>query len=179
MEMFTEISSLVLDVAFPYVVLYTWPKMLNDWPGVQPAPNSGWPELTSEKNTRPRITTKPTKKNPLLPFIYRHFCFLRVFKFFFIAVAEAYLSERRKKYKNRRKSHLPMAFGALTALAKKLGEFNSQVMLSVVYVLGVGLTSALAKLFRKKFLPLDQKTQSSYWIEHKEEGSMKSFKRSF
>jgi cytochrome c biogenesis protein CcdA len=72
-----------------------------------------------------------------------------------------------------------MVFGALTALAKKLGEFNSQVMLSVVYVLGVGLTSFVAKIFRKKFLPLDQKTQSSYWIEHKEEESMKSFKRSF
>ena len=62
-------------------------------------------------------------------------------------------------------------------IGKTDGEFNSKVLLSVVYILGLGPTSLIAKIFRKKFLELKtEPDKDTYWIERKKEIE---FKRSF
>ena len=40
----------------------------------------------------------------------------------------------------------------------------NSILLSLVYIIGVGLTSLFAKLFRKKFLEL-KKRRGTYWSE--------------
>ncbi|MAG15645.1 hypothetical protein CMO88_01135 [Candidatus Woesearchaeota archaeon] len=64
-------------------------------------------------------------------------------------------------------------------VGKKIGEFNSRVLLSVVYILGIGFSALIAKTFRKHFLELKlEPEKESYWAERKEI-SLEDFKRSF
>jgi hypothetical protein len=37
------------------------------------------------------------------------------------------------------------------------------LLLTVVYIIGVGITSIIAKLFRKQFLEMKLKKEGSYW----------------
>ena len=39
------------------------------------------------------------------------------------------------------------------------------VLLFFVYLMGIGLTSIVAKIFHKHFLDLDNKNQKSYWTQ--------------
>ncbi len=48
--------------------------------------------------------------------------------------------------------------------AKSIAVFVNSVLLSVVYFLGVGITTVLAKLFKKKFLKTKlDKESDTYW----------------
>lgn len=49
-------------------------------------------------------------------------------------------------------------------LSKLLGLVVSSILLSVVYLIGFGLTSIIAKLIGKHFLPLGK--ESSNWVDH-------------
>jgi len=39
------------------------------------------------------------------------------------------------------------------------------ILLSFVYLIGVGLTSVIAKMFKKRFLHLKKSKKDSYWID--------------
>jgi len=52
---------------------------------------------------------------------------------------------------------------------KEFGETISAIvnfmLLTIVYIIGVGLTSIFAKLFRKKFINLKKGNKNSYWVD--------------
>jgi Fe2+ transport system protein B len=59
-----------------------------------------------------------------------------------------------------------------------IGIIVSSVSLFVVYVLGVGLTAVIAKIFRKKFL--DNEKKESYWSDlNLKKKEMKEYFRQF
>jgi len=66
-------------------------------------------------------------------------------------------------------------------VGKKIGEFNSKVLLTIVYILGIGSAAILAKIFRKHFLELKlEPEKESYWAESKKEKNIpENFRRSF
>jgi hypothetical protein len=41
------------------------------------------------------------------------------------------------------------------------------ILLSIVYLFGVGPTSIIGKLFRKRFLELKRDSKETYWIENR------------
>ena len=68
----------------------------------------------------------------------------------------------------------------LAKFGRKVGEFNSRVLLTVVYILGIGIAAVLAKIFRKHFLELKVNPEKeSYWTDRKEKITPEQFKRSF
>ena len=52
--------------------------------------------------------------------------------------------------------------------AFKVTDVINFILLFFVYYLGVGLTSIIAKVFRKHFLDLNFKDKNSYWVRHKQ-----------
>jgi len=50
---------------------------------------------------------------------------------------------------------------------KAVSKVINFVLLTVVYFIGVGFTSLLAKAFRKKFLLLEKPESDTYWIDNK------------
>ena len=71
-------------------------------------------------------------------------------------------------------------FTPLARFGRKVGEFNSRVLLSVVYIIGLGSAAVLAKIFRKHFLDLKvEPEKESYWTDRKEKITLEDFKRSF
>lgn len=61
-------------------------------------------------------------------------------------------------------------FNAIKRILQPVGKIISTIvnfiLLSIVYLVGVGLTSIIAKLFGNHFLDLKPK-KASNWIEHK------------
>ena len=55
----------------------------------------------------------------------------------------------------------------------------NSILLSIVYLVGVGITSIIAKLFRKKFLELQLKKQESYWVTIKQKENKENYYRQF
>ncbi len=55
----------------------------------------------------------------------------------------------------------------------------NSILLSVVYLVGVGITSIIAKIFRKKFLELQLKNQESYWVTIKKTKNKEDYYRQF
>jgi hypothetical protein len=47
--------------------------------------------------------------------------------------------------------------------ADTIATIVNVVLLSIVYILGIGITSITAKIFKKSFLELNQKSSKSYW----------------
>lgn len=41
----------------------------------------------------------------------------------------------------------------------------NSILLSIVYLIGVGLTSIMAKILKKRFISLDLSNKKSYWSE--------------
>ena len=77
---------------------------------------------------------------------------------------------------------LSATVNAFIKFGKKVGEFNSKVLLTAVYITAIGLTSVIAKAARKHFLELKiQPEKPSYWnINPKQkQTTMEEFKRSF
>lgn len=62
-------------------------------------------------------------------------------------------------------------FNAIKRLLEPIGMFVSSVvnfiLLSIVYFMGIGLTSITAKLFGKHFLELKKQKKKTNWHEHK------------
>ena len=54
----------------------------------------------------------------------------------------------------------------LEPVGKVISAIVNFILLSVVYFIGIGLTSLIAKMFGKHFLELKPK-KASNWIEHK------------
>ncbi len=46
-----------------------------------------------------------------------------------------------------------------------IGSIVNTILLSVVYLIGVGLTSIVAKISKKHFLDLEREKVDSYWEE--------------
>ncbi|NIO20671.1 MAG: hypothetical protein GTN76_08010 [Candidatus Aenigmarchaeota archaeon] len=53
------------------------------------------------------------------------------------------------------------------------------VLLSIVYFVGIGLTSLIGKAFRKKFLDTGKTEAKTYWIQYKGKKSKESYYRTF
>jgi hypothetical protein len=53
----------------------------------------------------------------------------------------------------------------LKRLSLLIGTVVSAVLLTLIYVVGVGATKLLAVIFKKKFLPLKDKTSRTFWYE--------------
>jgi len=54
------------------------------------------------------------------------------------------------------------------------------VLLSVVYFIGVGITSIIAKLFKKGFLNLKKENKKSYWTNNEvKKGEIEDYYRQF
>jgi hypothetical protein len=61
----------------------------------------------------------------------------------------------------------------------RVNSVVNTVVLIPVYFLGVGLTSVIGKIAKKKFMDLDPKGES-YWVEVKEnEHDLEYYRRSF
>jgi hypothetical protein len=55
----------------------------------------------------------------------------------------------------------------------------NSILLSAVYLVGVGITSIIAKVFRKKFFELKLKKQESYWVTIKQKENKENYYRQF
>ena len=53
----------------------------------------------------------------------------------------------------------------LEFLGKIISSMVNFILLSIVYFLGIGLTSIIAKVFNKKFLDLKKENKKTYWEE--------------
>ena len=53
----------------------------------------------------------------------------------------------------------------LEFLGKIISSMVNFILLSIVYFLGIGLTSIIAKIFNKKFLDLKKENKKTYWEE--------------
>jgi len=53
----------------------------------------------------------------------------------------------------------------LEFLGKIISSIINFILLSIVYFLGIGLTSIIAKIFNKKFLDLKKENKKTYWEE--------------
>jgi hypothetical protein len=49
------------------------------------------------------------------------------------------------------------------AFADTIATIINSILLSFVYLIGIGLTSITAKIFKKKFLDLNKKNSKTYW----------------
>ena len=65
----------------------------------------------------------------------------------------------------------------LEFLGKIISSMVNFILLSIVYFLGIGLTSIIAKIFNKKFLDLKKENKKTYWEE--KEMSDKEFQDCF
>lgn len=76
---------------------------------------------------------------------------------------------------------LSAPLNAFIKFGKKVGEFNSKVLLTAVYITAIGITAIIAKAVRKHFLELKiQPEKQSYWINREQkQTTMEEFKRSF
>lgn len=61
----------------------------------------------------------------------------------------------------------------------KVNLVVNTILLSLVYFIGVGLTSISAKIVGKKFLKLEKENSNSYWIEKEQNTSKESYFRQF
>lgn len=55
----------------------------------------------------------------------------------------------------------------LEPIAKVVSFVVNFALLFIVYFIGIGLTSMVAKLFGKHFLDIKKQNKKSNWIEHK------------
>ena len=69
---------------------------------------------------------------------------------------------------------------AWKAYTHRAGEYQAQVLLSLVYYLVLGPSVLVARLFGTKLLDLDPRPRPSYWIERKPlDNSLASLERQF
>ena len=61
----------------------------------------------------------------------------------------------------------------------KVNLVVNTILLSLVYFIGVGLTSISAKIVGKKFLKLEKENSNSHWIDKEQNTSKESYFRQF
>ena len=69
----------------------------------------------------------------------------------------SYLGFMREFFK-----HFKIGFQKFSHL---LADLVNIILLAIVYYVGVGLTSIIAKIFKKSFLDLKDKKVDSYWVD--------------
>jgi hypothetical protein len=70
-------------------------------------------------------------------------------------------------------------FEYLMKLSHFISTSINTVLLSIVYFVGIGLTSAIGKAFGKKFLDTGKTKAKTYWILYKVKKSKESYCRTF
>lgn len=76
---------------------------------------------------------------------------------------------------------------ALKIFIKYFKKFNlfltkaiNTILLSIVYFVGIGITSVIGKIFHKRFLDMELKEKKTYWIEIEDrEKTREDYKRMF
>lgn len=61
-----------------------------------------------------------------------------------------------------------------------ISKMINTILLTIVYFVGIGITSIAGKIFRKRFLDMDLKGGESFWIEVEEKAKTREdYKRMF
>jgi len=65
-------------------------------------------------------------------------------------------------------------------ISKVMSGIVNFILLLLVYIIGIGLVSIFAKIFRKHFLQLKKQSKNSNWDEHKvEKQPLEKYYRTF